>query len=190
MIVWGGRATESIYSNTGGKYNPSSDTWTSTSITSAPSGRIWHTAIWTGTEMIVWGGLSNLGHLNTGGRYNPLTDSWTTSNTANAPAGREFHTAVWTGNEMIVWGGYSYDGVEHYWNTGGRYNPGTDGWVATSTANAPVGRASQQAVWTGNEMIVWGGYYYDGNDHYLNTGGRYNPSTNSWAATGTTNAPS
>src|SRR5207253_2706905 len=161
MIVWGG----GNYLNTGGRYIPGSDSWSATSTTNAPSGRSRHTAIWTGSEMIVWGGLANISpyDLNTGGRYNPSTDSWISTNTANAPAGREFHTAVWTGNEMIVWGGYSYDGVDHYWNTGGRYNPGTDGWVATSTTNAPVGRESQQAVWTGNEMIVWGGYYYDGN---------------------------
>jgi len=139
--------------------------------------------------MIVWGGLSNLGHLNTGGRYNPLTDSWTTSNTANAPAGREFHTAVWTGNEMIVWGGYSYDGVEHYWNTGGRYNPNTDSWSVTSTTNVPSGRQDHAAVWTGSEMIVWGGYVFDGDANYLDTGGRYNPVTDTWIPTANFNAP-
>ena len=191
MIVWGGRAAESIYSNTGGKYNPSSDTWTSTSTINAPSGRFWHTAIWSGSEMIVWGGLANISpyDLNTGGRYNPGTDSWTATNTADAPAGREFHTAVWTGNEMIVWGGYSYDGIDHYWNTGGRYNPNTDSWIATSTTNVPSGREDHAAVWTGSEMIVWGGYVFDGDDNYLDTGGRYNPVTDTWIATTNSNVP-
>jgi hypothetical protein len=32
------------------------DTWTITSITNAPSARFLHTAVWTGSEMIVWGG--------------------------------------------------------------------------------------------------------------------------------------
>jgi hypothetical protein len=32
------------------------DTWTATSIVNAPSGRQSHTAVWTGSEMIVWGG--------------------------------------------------------------------------------------------------------------------------------------
>ena len=36
-------------------------------------------------------------------------------------------------------------------------------------------------------MIVWGGVNSNG---YLNTGGRYDPSTDSWTATSTTNAPS
>ena len=42
-------------------------------------------------------------------------------------------------------------------NTGGRYNPSTDSWTATSTTNAPSARADHTAVWTGSEMIVWGG---------------------------------
>ena len=91
--------------NTGGKYNPSTDSWTATSTTNAPAARDYHTAVWTGSEMIVWGGLGDSGDANTGGRYNPSTDSWTATSTTNAPSGRYLHTAVWTGNEMIVWGG-------------------------------------------------------------------------------------
>src|SRR5262249_50185544 len=36
-------------------------------ITNAPAARDFHTAVWTGSEMIVWGGYS--GFFNTGGRY-------------------------------------------------------------------------------------------------------------------------
>jgi len=145
------------------------DTWTSTTTNNVPSGRSSHTAVWTGSEMIVWGGYDSLvGDVNTGGRYNPSTDSWTATNTTNAPVGRDLHTAVWTGSEMIVWGGFD---VYHdqYVNTGGRYNPSTDSWTATSTTNAPDPRAYHTAVWTGNEMIVWGGF---GNFGVLQTGGR------------------
>ncbi len=64
------------------------DTWTATTTANAPVARRSHTAVWTGSEMIVWGGLDNvLGWLNTGGRYNPSTDSWTATSTANAPSG-------------------------------------------------------------------------------------------------------
>jgi hypothetical protein len=83
---------------------------------------------------------------------------------------------------MIVWGGYSNGS---FLNTGGRYNPGTDHWTATSTTNAPTGRLDHTAVWTSSEMIVWGGQDVVGE---LNTGGRYNPGTDSWTATTTTNA--
>jgi N-acetylneuraminic acid mutarotase len=191
MIVWGGHFYDGSdhYLNTGGKYNPATDTWTVTTATNAPSGRNGHTAVWTGSEMIVWGGTDGPNYFFTGGRYNPGTDSWIATSTTNAPTGRAGHTVVWSGSDMIVWGGYFYDGSSHYLNTGGRYNPGTDSWTATSTANAPTGRHSHTAVWTGSEMILWGGYFYDGNSNYLNTGGRYNPSTDSWAVTSTTNAP-
>ena len=157
------------------------DSWTATSTTNAPIGRREHTAVWTGSEMIVWGGLGTSGSLNTGGRYNPSTDSWTATSTTNSPGGRSGHTAVWTGSEMIVWGG-NPSGLE----TGGRYNPSTDSWTATSTTNAPRARRDHTAAWTGSEMIVWGGR--DLEDSF-NTGGRYNPSTDSWTATTTTNAP-
>ncbi len=156
------------------------DTWTATNA--EPFGRFGHTAVWTGAEMIIWGGYADA-ESNTGGRYAPGTDTWTPTNITNAPTGRESHTAVWTGTEMIVWGGY--DGGHP--NTGGRYNPGTDSWTATSTNNAPTGRESATAVWTGAEMIIWGGW--DGST-LVNTGGKYDPSTDSWTATTTVNAPS
>ena len=129
------------------------DTWTSTSLANAPDARTSHTAVWTGSEMIVWGGGGGGGDLNTGGRYNAATDSWTATSTVNAPSARGSHTAVWTGTEMIVWGG----GVNpDFFNTGGRYNPATDSWTGASTTNAPAGRFEHTAVWTGSEMIVWG----------------------------------
>ena len=71
-------------------------------------------------------------------------------------------------------------------NTGGRYNAGMDSWTATGTASAPVARYGHTAVWTGTEMIIWGGV---NNGVGVNSGGRYNPSANSWTATSTTNAP-
>jgi N-acetylneuraminic acid mutarotase len=185
MIVWGGAGCPvGCSSNTGGRYNPSTDSWTATSTTNAPTARFDHRAVWTGSEMIVWGGRDGFDYYATGGRYNPSTDSWTATSTTGAPAARAFHAAVWTGSEMIVWSGY--DGF-NFLNTGGRYSASTDSWTATSTTNAPTARFDHTAVWTGSEMIVWGGS--NGIGSYLNTGGRYNPSTNSWVATSTTNAP-
>jgi hypothetical protein len=52
MIVWGGRIL-----NTGRRYYPEQDSSIATSTTGAPSGRYDHTAVWTGSEMIAWGGV-------------------------------------------------------------------------------------------------------------------------------------
>src|SRR5947207_244588 len=184
MIIWGGGA---FGMNTGGRYNPSTDTWIAISTTNAPSARYSHTAVWTGTEMIIWGG--GFPGTNTGGRYNPVTDSWIATSTTNAPTARVDHRAVWTGNEMIVWGGARCNSflATCLLDTGGRYIPAMDNWTATSTSNAPSGRVSHTAVWTGTEMVVWGGGGPDG--FTFNSGGRYNPSTNSWIPTSTTDAP-
>jgi hypothetical protein len=103
MIVWGG-FSDGIFTNTGGRYIPVTDTWTATSTTNAPSARDFHTAVWIGSEMIVWGGGAG-GETNTGGRYNPSTDGWLATSTVNAPIARVSHTAVWADNQMIVWGG-------------------------------------------------------------------------------------
>jgi N-acetylneuraminic acid mutarotase len=185
MIVWGGvgNGVPTPFFNTGGRYNPSTDSWSATSTTNVPAAREQHTAVWTGGEMIVWSGYGDGSYLDTGGRYNPSTDSWTATSTVNAPSARANHTAVWTGSEMVVWGGYE----SSFLDTGGRYNPDTDNWTATSATNAPAAREFHAAVWTGSEMIVWGGLNMAG---WLNTGGRYNTKTNSWTITRTTNAPS
>ena len=181
MIIWGGTDGFNVV-NTGARYNPTTDTWAATTITNAPSIRQKHTAIWTGSAMIIWGGTNFNEELNTGGRYNPATDSWTATSTTNAPAGRDSHTAVWTGTQMIVWGGLVVPGPGTGLlpsNTGGRYNPSTDSWTVVTTTNAPSGRDTHTAVWTGSVMVVWGGFDSNG----LNTGGRYNPASDSWAPT-------
>jgi hypothetical protein len=127
-----------------------------------------HTAVWTGSEMIVWGGGPT--SLNSGGRYNPVTDAWAPTSNVGAPSARDRHTTVWTGSEMIVWGSRGNVGIS---NTGARYDPVTDIWAPTTNIGAPSERSSHTAVWTGSEMIVWGGGGVG--DLPLNTGGRYRP---------------
>ena len=183
MIVWGGYASGALGS--GARCNPSTNTWISTSTSSAPTARSLHTATWTGTEMIIWGGLGAAGNLGSGARYNPSSNSWTT--TAGFFDGRMKHTAVWTGTEMIVWGGEYHQEDEPgpyepwYTQTGGRYNPSTNVWTATSTANAPTVRVGHTAVWSGTEMVVWGGG--DAFGVGLGTGGRYDPARDAWTST-------
>src|SRR5439155_13216436 len=181
MIVWGGYSLmfsgafcmnpSTTYYNDGARYNPGTDTWTPVSTTGAPSVRLYHTAVWTGSSMIVWGGGATFG-TNTGGRYDPVGDSWTPTSTLNAPTPRWlYHSAVWTGSEMIVWGGFDSAALQ-YVNSGGRYNPENDTSVPTPVSGAPSGRAQHTAVWTGSQMVVWGGYDRTSS---LSTRGRYDP---------------
>jgi hypothetical protein len=158
MIVWGGLGTITPTGvvNTGGIYDPGSNTWSATSTGGAvPSARSDLQAVWTGSEMIVWGGFDAASvPLQSGGRYDPASDSWAATSIGGAtPAARDYFRVVWTGAEMIVWGGSS----SGFFDTGGRYDPFDDTWTATSQASAPQARRFHTAVWTGSEMIVWGG---------------------------------
>lgn len=182
-VVWTGNLMIVWSSNMGGRYDPAADAWTPTSTLNAPSPTGSRpTAVWTGSVMIVWTAAGDT----PGGRYDPLTDSWRPTATFNSPIATSFHTAVWTGDVMVVWGGGNLIGPSDYFNTGARYDPITDTWQPTSTANAPEGRNGHTAVWTGREMIVWGGQRFN---TALATGGRYDPVTDTWAPTSTAGAP-
>ena len=159
--------------------------WRSVALEGAPSPRYHHTAVWTGTEMIVWGGQVDTAHHPDGARYSPDTDTWRPMAAAGAPAGSTGHTAVWTGSEMIIWGGAAdRDWRDAPQNTGARYDPISDSWSPMSTAGAPEARTGHGAVWTGSEMVVWGGLTSGTSADsvkFLGTAGRYDPTTDSWA---------
>ena len=158
------------------------DYWTATTTAGGPTGRYYHTAIWTGSRMIVWGGYDGSIVLNDGGQYDPVGNAWTAVTTSGAPSPRVYHTAVWTGSRMIVWGGAN----PGFLNDGGQYDPVGNAWTAVTTSGAPSPRVYHTAVWTGSRMIVWGGY--DGSID-LNDGGQYDPVGNAWTATTTAGAP-
>ncbi len=162
--------------------------WTPTTTTGAPSNRWHHSAVWTGKEMILWGGSKTINdQLANGKIYNPKTDTWRPMSTTGAPSRREAHTAVWTGTKMIIWGG-GYCGEDLYWRAyddGFKYDPAEDTWEAISSRGVPSARYCHTAVWTGEEMIVWGGWA--GGE--LGTGARYNPESDTWIPVTTTGAP-
>ena len=156
MILWGGRASGYPYrTNDGIRYNPATNQWWAINgFVNRPTARYWHAAVWTGAEMVVWGGEDAAGAPSSGGRYNPITDSWQPTILDNAPAGRWSPSAVWTGARMIVWGGFN---GSRFFNTGGQYDPTGDAWVPVQDGSFPGRKAEHTAVWTGTEMIVWGG---------------------------------
>jgi N-acetylneuraminic acid mutarotase len=186
MVVWGG--LDGAFVNTGGRYNPANNTWTATATTGAPAARSGVPSIWTGAEMLVWGGVGGTipspVALSTGGRYNPTANTWAALPNLNAPGPRTAHRAVWTGDDMLVWGGTD---LTTNLSTGGRYNRLANSWSAISTNNAPLPRTEHTAIWDGTRMIVWGG---SDAGLFHRTGGVYDPLTDVWLGTlVSTNAP-
>ena len=71
-------------------------------------GRIEHTAVWTGSQLLVWGGQTVRAGTRTapphGMAYDPATNQWS-SLPISPPRGRIGHLAVWTGSQLLIWGG-------------------------------------------------------------------------------------
>ena len=173
MIVFGGYDTDSNRLNSGGVFNLDKNEWTATPLVNAPEPRANHTAVWTGGKMIVWGGSApNIGHFTSGAIYDLRANTWTATTEADAPVARSNHTAVWTGDRMLVFGGSTtISGTTNYLSTGSSFDPSKNQWTALPTTNAPLTRSVHSAIWTGSQMIVFGGYRAG----WTNTGGIFSP---------------
>lgn len=143
--------------------------------------------VWTGKELIVWGGygVNRSGPApiyGDGAAYNPTTERWRILPAAPITA-RNGQTAVWTGSEMVVWGGYDAEGVEsfHVTSDGAAYDPTKNKWrVLPPAPLSPRTRAL--GVWTGTGVLVLGGISGDVtsmNRSYLD-GAVYHPASNAW----------
>jgi N-acetylneuraminic acid mutarotase len=164
------------------------DSWIATSTVGAPAGRSYHTAVWTGDRMLVWGGSTSDGSpLGDGAIYDPAARTWKPISGLGAPSPRTYSTAVWTGDRMLVWGGFGSNNAGI--GDGAAYDPATDTWTPISSAVAPSPRFHHTAVWTGTEMIVWGGLAALSSPPTA-TGAAYDLAADSWRTTSLTGAPS
>jgi N-acetylneuraminic acid mutarotase len=190
MIIWGGASGAlgylSNYLNDGAAYNPATDSWAPISMQGAPSARFGHSAVWTGTKMIVWGGGDATSSYNDGAAYDPATDSWAPISAQGAPDPRWAHSTAWTGTKMIVWGGSVGGGYD---NLGSIYDPATDSWAPLVQVNPPGPRLGQSGIWAGSKMVIFGGLYGGPVVNY-DTGYAYDPATTTWSPISTTGAPS
>lgn len=160
--------------------------WAPVGQSLSPSKRQGHSAIWTGSRMIVWGGTAagsfptSGGPLADGGAYLPATDQWQPI----APSfltPRSNHVAVWTGSKMIVWGGFT--GASSL-RDGGIFDPSSNTWTELP-ADGPNWRSGMRGHWTGIEMLVWGGASSEGPAG----GGAFNPETRTWRLIAQSDAP-
>lgn len=159
MIVWGGGgACEGCPPWSGGfAYNPSTDMWRE--LPTAPiADRANFEAVWTGEELIVWGGQAGPSGMSDGAAYDPRSDTWRTIRYGPLDP-RYWASTVWTGTQVIIWGGYNVyapKGAQRVFGDGAAYDPETDSWH--TLPNAPLDpRCNHSAIWAETQMIVWGG---------------------------------
>jgi hypothetical protein len=157
VIIWGGKGATGAM-NDGAILNLSNGeptAWSAIATSGAPSARSGHAAAWTGSKLIVWGGLQGGTHLSDGAIYGPAVGqdgTWTAMSTTGAPAARENHAAVWTGSELVVIGG---DGTSGELSDSHAYNPATDTWRSLSGSTGA--RSGSSSEWTGSQILIFGG---------------------------------
>lgn len=163
--------------------------WSWGTMPSGTTRRFGHTALWTGREMFVFGGRST-NFLNTASLYAPKARAWRAASILNGPSGRAGVPPVWTGSEVFIWGGFNST-LALELDDGALYSPSLDRWRSVSTIGRPTPRSGNAAVWTGGEVVVFGGTCLDSCMPINNVGpgARYNPSTNRWAPMSTVNQP-
>jgi hypothetical protein len=168
LIVWGGARSEPFRSLAdGAAYDPGTRRWTP--LPPAPEGQ-WlqrGTAVWTGREMLVWGGISftdpvggpAVGRPSSGVAYDPARRSW-----RRLPALPEELRSLrsgdrwtaWTGRELLVGGVWEAEagGV-----TVAGYDPAADRWrrlpQSPGLTRGPGHLRARSAIWAGNRLLVW-----------------------------------
>ena len=155
--------------------------------------------VWTGRELLVWGGSSGpTGPLRgDGAAYNPATNRWRVLPAAPLPP-TAWASAVWTGSEMVIFGGYTDESLGSFklTNDAAAYDPTTNRWQVLPPAPLSP-RADAIALWTGDEVIVlagrpavfftpsqgsnqWNGDWTYGDPPTYGDGAALDPSTGTW----------
>jgi hypothetical protein len=148
------------------------------------AGRSGAATVWTGKEMLVWGGTS--ANEDTvyadGAAYDPDSHTW--RKLPPAPLAARFDASyVWTGRQLFVWGGYAKPEGDRFavYDDGALYDPKTNEW--RRIAPSPLsGRHDATVLWTGNQVVVIGGdpAVLTDSDHLYLDAAAYDPRTNEW----------
>jgi N-acetylneuraminic acid mutarotase len=164
------------------------------------SARAASAVVWTGRQVIVWGGYDRAEprrHVSAeGAAWNPTTNTWTKLPPAPLRA-RSAPIATWTGRRMVLLGGYRGPWTRSY-PDGASFDPATGTWRKLPAARSPDGHPIdwRAAVMTDHDLFAWstwspptpGSYPTAGDaDYYrrLAAGGgemyRYDPDTDRWS---------
>jgi hypothetical protein len=175
LFVWGGSPGANgtgVTTAQAGVYDPAARTWHATPPSPIQS-RVGAIAVWTGHEIVIWGGSTTYGPgpmINSGVAYDPATDTWRRLSATGAPAavrgvpqtpylrGGGLAAGVWSGSELVVITGPYPVGGKASDITATAYDPARDAWRTISTyrsSRAPERLEGIDAVWFRDEIVVW-----------------------------------
>jgi hypothetical protein len=146
MIVFGGYDGGEEGEGGAAAYSPATRAWRRLAD---PPGEVRgaSVAVWTGTEVVAFGG-------DRGAIYDPRADDWRTASASNiGRINSSASHAAWTGKQVLVAGSFG-PGEDDRGNRAALYDPATDDW--TRLPDAPEALSIEDAVWTGDELVVVG----------------------------------
>lgn len=162
LIVWGG-VDNTNNKPLGAIYDPKAKTWSKINTDSiyAPLRIGGHSAIWTGSKMVIWGGYAGMSDAfraitNEGAIYDAAKDDWLPTVVQKAPYARAGHQAIWTGQKMVIVSGGGVSSRPEISSTGGQYDLETGEWT-TYVNEQMAERVGHRAVWNGEEILIIGG---------------------------------
>jgi hypothetical protein len=194
LRVWDERALHS--------YTPATNSWVTTPATENRfnwkrakynSGGGAHQGIWLSGYGIVfvpcYQAYESLAGVASAVKFSSADGKWLPVALREAPAPRTHTEVVKSIDRMIVWGGSSCSKVPTLFNDGGMYDPVADKWQPIAAGpDAPSPRRNHAVLWTGERLIVWGGYsiYKEPNQPgfagAVADGGIWDPLTQTWEA--------
>jgi len=175
-IGWGGGCCADARSD-GAAYNPVTDTFRklARSPLGASQGPL---GAWTGRELILFvsgfdvDGKALPARLARAAAYDPAKNSWRRIAPMPTTGPRFASTAVWDGRDVLVTGAGANAQSTF------AYNAATNRW--RRLASLPSARAGATAVWTGRQLLLWGGQK-PGSSAGLLDGLAYNAGLNRWS---------
>jgi hypothetical protein len=157
LIVWGGSDHFGMSlapgAGDGAAYDPATNTWRVLSVSPLPD-LYRPSLLWDGSRVLVWG--YAMSSLPTGASYDRAADNWTTFAVPPTEVGNSTHAVTaWTGRELIAADRTSGLTLAPVPRTAA-YDPDAQSWRLLD--DPPGGAACDSTgVWTGSELIVWGG---------------------------------
>jgi hypothetical protein len=150
-------------------FNPVTNQWRRLPRSVVPGGIV----VWTGREMIGWGGGCCGDASSEGAAYNPATN--TRRKLARSPLAPEQRPiGAWTGRELVLFVSGINPADGRPWPAGlaraAAYNPATNTWRRIATLPEPGGAAT----WDGHELLVVG------SGEHGRSVNAYAPATNRW----------
>lgn len=164
-------------------YDPATDSWSLVvDMTNAPSARWGATLLWTGREILVYGGRATLSGpaLTSGASFDPATGLW--SPIASGLVGHVLAIGGATASQAFIWGGWGATTGSTLVGTAERYTTDTAAWAAASTTSGAPGTL-QDPAWTVTEtgLLLWGGLSWG---NATNQFWSYDLLGNSWTSLG------